>query len=255
MDSQSESEATMTRQIRHSRRPLPKWAAALAALAILGAIWGVGSAMVSHAGGRPGHHDENGSQGHYLNVSLDKFDRQRSAKTDSRGFFLGDAVIMPDGVSLQVNRVERNWKPSAAIQAAWGDYPVGDDPRGKETILVWFTATNVGTSPLGYNELGYSLKLGGGPEQRVARLATLRPGSHGSQNHQPWLLPGESMTTCEAFFVHPGEAPSSFQYYYVKEIGASIDTIVMYRLSFALQDGGRAPGQFTFVPNRDITVR
>jgi len=246
----------MTRRTQHPRRPRAIWGVVLGGLAILTVAWGIGSAVASYAGGRPGHHDENGSQGNYLNVPLDKFDRQRTAKTDSRTFYLGDAVTMSDGVQLQVNRIERNWQPPAAAQAAWGDYPVGDDPRGKEVLLVWFTATDVGKSPLGYNELDYSLKLAGRPEQRVARLATLREESHGSQNRRPyWLLPGETVTTCEAFLVPPGNAALSFQYYHVQDLGTSIDTMVLHRLSFELKDSGRAPGQFTFVPDTDVTVR
>ena len=138
---------------------------------------------------------------------------KRLAHTDSHLFYLNDTVIMPNGLELQVQQVQRNWQAPAVVTASYGKNHDGDDPTGHEVILVWFHAKNVGKTPIVYNDSMFTLQMPGAVEQRVAHLSTLLPLSYGDKGIEPWLLPGQSMTTFVPFLVSPGAVPISFQYY------------------------------------------
>jgi len=129
------------------RRAWLAWSAAI--IAILGAS-GMAVAWVQ-AGQRLGPHDAGGGGGTYWTMPETRFSQPLTVSTDARMFAIGDAVIMPNGLKLQVTHVERNWQPATA-QSALGKMPSGDNPAGREVVLVWFVATDVGTSPILYND-------------------------------------------------------------------------------------------------------
>lgn len=209
-----------------------------------------------------GAHDSKGNTGQYWNMPEAAFAIKRQVNVDNRNFYLGDAVTMPDGLRLQVLRVERNWQPTAAVSQSYGSDHDGDNPTGRETILVWFTATNVGSSSLGYSDSVFTLQRAGRPEQRVAHLASLLSSDYGSRGEVPWLWPGQSMTTFVPFLITPGEAPISFQYYssptqpaVSKAQAATLPTPILSRLSVQLRSPATRPAtSFTFVSSQTITV-
>lgn len=190
---------------------------------------------------------------HYWNLSQNELYGKRQAKTDSRAYYLGDSITLPNGLKLQVLRVQRNWQAPAAVVATYGKIHSGDDPTGKEVILVWFKASNTGTTPLVYNDSMFSLQMPGKAEQRVANLATLLPTSYGDMGVEPWLLQGQSTTTFVPFLITPGATPTSFQYYIAPLKSGSASVLI--RLSILLHSPqGRSVGQFTFTANKMISI-
>jgi hypothetical protein len=187
-----------------SSKPAPSrsvrllWSGA-ALLAVLGVVAaGIAGARLAQAGGFPlGRHDSAGQGPHFWNMPERALADTHAAVTDSRSFYLGDAVVMPNGLKLQVTRVQRNWQPSAIATATYGSIQTGDNPAGREVIAVWFTATDVGSSPILYADTLFTLRRPGTVEQRVARLASLLLSDYGSQGAQPWLVPGQTMATFE----------------------------------------------------------
>lgn len=204
-----------------------------------------------------GFRDANGSKGGYWNKPDTAFYMKRTAITDSRTFFLGDTVTLPSGLELTISRVERNWQPPAVVSASFGRYADGDNPAGREILLVWFTGTNRGTGPIGFSDNAFTLTRAGRPEQRVAQLASLPPSAYGDQGVQPWLLPGESKTTFVPFLVNPGEVPTSFHYYEAPGTmptdATSLPTLT--RVSFQLAaPEGRQARSFTFRGDTTLVV-
>lgn len=233
----------------------------LAASLIAVTVLVIGGAFLhAHASPEPpaGHHNANGATGAYWNAPQAAFQSQRTAITDRRAFYFGDTVTMPNGLALKVLSVERNWQPLAAVAATYGNEPDGDNPAGREIILVWFQATNTSTAPIVYSSSMFSLLRTNMPEQRVAVLASLLPTSYGDYGVEPWLLPGQSKTTFVPFLVTIGEQPVSFQYYVPPSMPAqrqpqSLPTLV--RLSVLLRPpSGRSVGSFVFQGDETITV-
>lgn len=242
------------------RRSSVKLALLATCVAAIGAIV-VGVQLTSAA--KPiGLHNGQGSTGQYWNMPEAAFQEKRQVKVDSRAFYIGDTVTMPDGLRLQVLRVERNWQPTAAVSQSYGSVHDGDDPTGRETILVWFSATDVGSVPLSYNDSMFTLQRTGKPEQRVAHLASLLPTDYGNRGEVPWLLPGQSTTTFVPFLVSPGENVVSFQYYSTpiqppvsKSQASTLSPPVLSRLTVRLQSPTtRTTGSFTFAASQTVTV-
>lgn len=213
-------------------------------------------ASVAHAGAPKGRHNANGVAGSYWDMPQARFQTPLAVTADARTFYIGDTVTMPNGLQLQVTRVEWNWQPSTA-QAVFGKTPDGDNPAGREVILVWFTASDVGQNPIEYNNFYFTLQHANQPEQRVAVLSTLPGTTYGSMGKVPWLLPGEHMDTFVPFLITPGEAPESFQYYYYTPSHKEID-----RLSVQLKAGSHLTGPtastagvYTFSGTQTITVK
>jgi hypothetical protein len=184
---------------------------------------------------------------------------KRQAHTDSHPFYLNDKVVMPNGLELQVQQVQRNWQAPAAVTASYGSNHDGDDPTGREVILVWFIAKNVGTKPIVYNDSMFTLQMPGIPEQRIAHLSTLLPSSYGDKGVEPWLLPGQSMTTFVPFLINPGTTPISFQYYIATFSSPSSTQLPeLTRLSILLQNAhvlSRVDSKpFTFTADKTTTV-
>ena len=76
---------------------------------------------------------------------------------------------------------------------------------------------------------------------------------------EPWLLPGQSMTTFVPFLINPGTAPISFQYYIATFSSPSSTQLpALTRLSILLQNAhifsraGSTP--FTFTADKTTTV-
>jgi hypothetical protein len=87
------------------------------------------------------------------------------------------------------------------------------------------------------NDSMFTLQMPGVPEQRIAHLSTLLPSSYGDKGVEPWLLPGQSMTTFVPFLINPGAKPISFQYYIATFSSPSSTQLpVLTRLSILLQD-------------------
>jgi heme/copper-type cytochrome/quinol oxidase subunit 2 len=195
-------------------------------------------------------------QGGYWNMPDSAFSGPRSAHTDSRKFFLGDSVIMPNGLEIQVVQVQYNWQLPAAMQASI-THPDGDNPAGRQVVAIWFKVTDVGSAPIDeYNPLDFTLTIAGKPEQRVAHLAGLLSSAYGNMGRLPWLYPGQSMTTFEPFLVAPGAKPVSFQYYIIHVVPKSNQLPDLTRLSIALQPSpASGPRTFTFAPTQTMTVR
>jgi hypothetical protein len=149
----------------------------------------------------------------YWNQSMNAFTKPLVVKTNSALVRVGNAIIMPNGLKIQVTNIQRNWQPSLAIQDSLGRIHDGDNPTGKEIILVWFKASDVGNAPIGFLLASFSLAVQGRAEQRVANLEVIPPQSFGSMNNSPWLLPGQSMTTFVPFLVTPSAKLGSFKYY------------------------------------------
>lgn len=217
-------------------------------IVIVGAFAAYG--LVAHGGTPLGHRNANGELGTYWSMPETLFPGPRTVTTDARTFHIGDAVTMPNGLRLQATRVERDWQPSTA-QATFGRTPSGDNPAGRETVLVWFTATDVGQSPIAYNNLFFSLKRAGQPELRMAVLSVLPPTDYGSKGKSPWLFPGEQMNTFVPFLVNPDETLESFQYYYYGPDSPTHRTID--RLSVELRSG--QSDSYTFSGTESITVK
>lgn len=190
-------------------------------------------------------------------------------RTDSRHFQIGDSIIMPDGLKIQVIKVERNWQPPALVQSTYGAEHVGDNPAGSETVLVWFKATDVGNKPIVYSDGLFSLTPKDGHEQRVANLATLFVTDYGARDVIPWLEPTQSVTTFEPFLVKPNTLLASFQYYLIPSLagiqkGGKIPdttlTFVKIALDGKLQSvssSGSVASQgsnYTFQPNTSVNV-
>jgi hypothetical protein len=229
--------------------------------AVLAVCYTAWWAPMAGAGDPQGAHDQSGSPGQFWNKSDNAStapgsgNATRQARLDGRSFYIGDRVLMPNGLELQVTQVQRDWQPPAAAQAEYGNHPSGDNPAGRETILVWFTATNKGSSPLGYTDALFTLQHHGKPEQRVAELATLPFDAYGGHGLSPWLFPGQATTTFVPFLVTPGEAPMSFQYYDVPEPSAQNPSPAMSRLTVLLTaPQGRTAQSFTFTPASTTTT-
>ena len=198
----------------------------------------------------------------YWNMPLEAFSHAQSVFTDSRTFYIGDSIVMLNGLELQVYRIQRNWQPSAVVAASYGNQQTGDDPRGRETILVWFRATNVGASPLGFNDNLFTLQVTGNREERVGHIASIRPNDYGDQGTSPWLLPQESKETFVPFLVTPGEKLRSLQYYLVPQLDKKATSLpTLTRLSILLSSRaasglvGQTPIPFVFTPSATkITV-
>lgn len=196
------------------------------------------------------------SQEHYSNKPDQAFDTEQKAQTDSRTFYIGDSIAMPNGLKLRVIKVLRNWQPPAAVSASYGSLQDGDNSAGREIIAVWFQATNVGTSPIGYNDSMLTLQVTGQPEQRMAHLASLLPSAFGDRGVEPWLLPSQSKETFVPFLVSPNAILESFQYYVPPSYHSfSSPTFTLTRLSIFLQaPRGRSPTEFVFKTNKTVTV-
>lgn len=209
-----------------------------------------------------GPHDSNGNTGQYWSTPEPAFHSPRQVRVDTRAFYLGDTVVMPNGLQLQVTRVERNWQPPAAVAATIGQHQDGDNPAGREIVLVHFIATDVGSSALAYNDSMFTLQRAGRPEQRVAVLATLQYTDYGSRGSVPWLLPGQRMETFVPFLITPGEHPLSFQYYLQpplasasKDQAAAAPLPTLSRLSVQLDaPQGRPVMTLTYAANGSSTV-
>lgn len=202
-----------------------------------------------------GFHDANGNKGGFWNKSDVAFYMKREAITDSRTFYMGDSITLPDGLELTVTKIERNWQPPAAVSNSFGRYADGDNPAGREVMLVWFTGTNHGTTPIGFTDSAFTLTRAGRPEQRVARLASLPPSAYGDQGVQPWLLPGESKTTFVPFLVNHGEVPTVFHYYEAPPVSAGSPPPTLTRLSIELvMPKDRTAQAFAFQGDTKLTV-
>lgn len=213
------------------------------------------SLQSAQADGVRGFHDANGNKGGFWNKPDTAFYMKREAVTDGRTFYLGDSVTLPDGLELTVTKVERDWQPPAAVSGSFGRYADGDNPAGREVMLVWFTGTNHSATPIGFTDSAFTLTRAGRPEQRVARLASLPSSAYGDQGIQPWLLPGESKTTFVPFLVNQGEVPTAFHYYESPPVSAGSSLPTLTRLSIELAaPKGRLAQPFTFSGDTKITV-
>jgi hypothetical protein len=199
------------------RRKLPTRLVGTLAVGVTLVVGTVGllanNALTVRADQPVGLHTGTDNTGQYWTNPDTAFTAQHTALTNSQSIYIGDTVQMANDLSLQVTQVERNWEPAAAVASSYGRNHDGDDPEGREIILVWFTATNHGTTAIAYNDSQWTLLRPGKSEQRVARLASLLPTAYGDDGVEPWLLPGESKSTFVPFLVTPGEAVTSFQYY------------------------------------------
>lgn len=197
-----------------------------------------------------------GSKGQYWNMPETAIYGKRIATIDSRTFYIGDAVIMPNGLKLQVTRLQHNWQPTSAVAATYGRIKDGDDPSGREVLAVWFQATDVGTSPIVYNDSFFTLQVAGKAEQRVAHISSLLRTAYGDHGANPWLLPGQSTTTFVPFLVTPNVNLMSFQYYIVPDMKQGSNQLpTLTRLVITLQvPQGRVSSTFVFVASKTITV-
>ena len=255
---------------RNSWRPIS--IAIVAGLLLAGAVVGLAVQSARASGSNPPHphiglHTGNNDTGQYWSKSDAAFTTARTAQTNSKPAYIGQSVAMPNGLELKVTQVQRNWQPTALVSATYGRNHDGDDSTGREIILVWFTATDVGTAPIGYNDSMFTLLCPGKHEQRVAVLSSLLSSAYGDDGVEPWLLPGQSKTTFVPFLVNIGEAVTSFQYYIPPQFipNATQQTSVppLVRLSIQLSQLSVLPTQsqtpatsavIAFVADTTITV-
>src|SRR5260370_34348277 len=57
----------------------------------------------------------------YWTMPLEAVCHAQSVFTDSRTFYIGDSIVMLNGLELQVYRIQRNWQPSAVVAASYGN--------------------------------------------------------------------------------------------------------------------------------------
>ena len=129
-------------------------------------------------------------------------------------FLMGQKVIIPNQIAIQVDEIDRNWQPqswqvsprASAIQDAVG--------TNQEVIMVRFTVTNLSSTSLGYSNLYFSLIRSNKHEQRVGELNTLTSDQYGAfGDTNPWLNPGVTKHSMVPFIVNKGEQNLSFVYY------------------------------------------
>lgn len=128
-------------------------------------------------------------------------------------FSMGQKVVFPNQIAIQIDEVDRNWQPQA-WQVSPNAHSRQDDTTNKEVILVRFTVTNLSSMPMGYNDQYFSLIRNNGHEQRVADLDDLTGDQYGAfDDTNPWLTPGATKHSFVPFIVNKGEQHLIFVYY------------------------------------------
>lgn len=129
-------------------------------------------------------------------------------------FSMGQKIIVPNQIAIQVDEVDQNWQPQA-WQVSPHASSIQDAVGGnQEVILIRFTITNLSSTPLGYSSLYFSLVRSNGDEQRIADLNALTSDQYGAfGDTNPWLKPGVTKHSMVPFVVNKGEQNLTFVYY------------------------------------------